>query len=250
MHSDVQNNPGHEECYRTLKDVHYDRAHTLVLERHINTVQPTFYNGRPIMSVLESLGLDDACDILSKIMVVPSDIGKSWDSFQRFCAMLDSPAADQLIKKIKEIYTTRIHYAKRMRLHDETVNDTFLETVPQTCVNERIEKFIQSTGNDALSTNTCAVCTHKMSLHLTQSIPLCDIPHPDLLKPTQPHASHILLSNMLLYTDSRKPTKDNVFLCGDCLHSLQKKQLPHLALANDLWIGHVPYQLAILMLPE
>ncbi|PBK66388.1 hypothetical protein ARMSODRAFT_1021579 [Armillaria solidipes] len=248
--SDVQNNPGHEECYRTLKDGRYNGVRSLVLERKANTGQPMFYNGRAVMSVLEGLWLEDACDILSKIVVPPSDTGQSWDSFQRFCAILDHPATDQLIDTIKETYTTCIHYAKRMRLHNESVSETFLEAVPESCVHERIEIFIQSTGNEALSTTTCAVCAREMSSHQMQSTCLCDIPHPDLLEPTKAHASHILLSNMLLYTDSKKPTEDDVFLCGDCLRSLRKNQLPRLALANDLWIGHVPYQLGILTLPE
>ncbi|SJL05243.1 uncharacterized protein ARMOST_08609 [Armillaria ostoyae] len=202
------------------------------------------------MSVLEGLRLENACDILSKIVVPPSDTGQSWDSFQRFCAILDHPVMDQLIDNIKETFTTRIHYAKRMRLHNESVSKTFLEAVPESCVHEHIERFIQSTGNKALSTTTCAVCAHEMSSHQMQSTHLCDIPHPDLLEPTKAHASHILSSNMLLYTDSKKPMEDEVFLCGDCLRSLQKNQLPRLALANDLWIGHVPYQLGILTLPE
>ncbi|PBK62610.1 hypothetical protein ARMSODRAFT_1024597 [Armillaria solidipes] len=110
--SDVQNNPGHEECYRTLKDGRYNGVRSLVLERKANTGQPMFYNGRAVMSVLEGLRLEDACDILSKIVVPPSDTSQSWDSFQRFCAILDHPATDQLIDTIKETYTARIHYAK------------------------------------------------------------------------------------------------------------------------------------------
>ncbi len=105
--------------------------------------------------------------------------------------------SDKLIDGIKETYATHVHYAKRIRLANEKESDTFLEVVPEGCVDERIKK-----------------------------------------------------SDMLLYTESKKPTTDNVFLCQDCLRSLQKKQLPRLALANDLWIGHVPYQLDILTLPE
>ncbi|SJL05062.1 uncharacterized protein ARMOST_08434 [Armillaria ostoyae] len=247
---DVENNPGREECYKTLKDARYDHVRGLVLERNINTAQPMFYNGKAVMSILEGLRLEDACNILHEIVDLPSHTEKSWDSFQRFCAMLDPPATDQLIDKIKETYTARIHYAKRIRLANETVSDTFLEAVPEHCVHERINKFNQSTGNEALSTNTCAVCGREMESRLSESIALSDIPHPQLLKPTQVHASHILSSDMLLYTESKKPTTENVFLCQDCLCSLQAKQLPRLALANDLWIGHMPYQLGILTLPE
>ncbi len=82
MPSDVDNNPGHEECYSTLKDAHYNSVRCLVLERDINTTQPMFYNGKAVMPILKGLHLEDACDILHEIIDLPSDTERSWDSFQ------------------------------------------------------------------------------------------------------------------------------------------------------------------------
>ncbi|KAK0197841.1 hypothetical protein F5146DRAFT_919470, partial [Armillaria mellea] len=39
-------------------------------------------------------------------------------------------------------------------------------------------------------------------------------------------------------------------VCQDCLRSLTKEELPRLALANNMWIGHIPAELEILTLPE
>src|SRR5882762_4091806 len=38
--------------------------------------------------------------------------------------------------------------------------------------------------------------------------------------------------------------------CHDCLRALRNNQTPALSLANGMWIGDVPPELAILTLPE
>ncbi|KAF8119738.1 hypothetical protein EV363DRAFT_1147865, partial [Boletus edulis] len=39
-------------------------------------------------------------------------------------------------------------------------------------------------------------------------------------------------------------------VCDACVRALSSDQLPKLCLANNLWIGQVPHELAILTLPE
>ncbi|KAJ7573104.1 hypothetical protein C8J56DRAFT_728939, partial [Mycena floridula] len=40
------------------------------------------------------------------------------------------------------------------------------------------------------------------------------------------------------------------YVCNPCLADLKKESLPPLALANDMWIGNVPFALSCLTLPE
>ncbi|SJL10774.1 uncharacterized protein ARMOST_14168 [Armillaria ostoyae] len=77
-----------------------------------------------------------------------------------------------------------------------------------------------------------------------------DIPNSALLEPPQSHPSHILSQNMLLYSEHRSPLVGNVSVCTDCLKSMQCNVMPKLSLANNMWLGHVLPQLAILNLPE
>ncbi|KAJ6486491.1 hypothetical protein C8R47DRAFT_954685, partial [Mycena vitilis] len=39
-------------------------------------------------------------------------------------------------------------------------------------------------------------------------------------------------------------------ICLKCKRKLQQNKLPHLALANGMWLGEVPFELRILTLPE
>ncbi|KAF8123281.1 hypothetical protein EV363DRAFT_1088543, partial [Boletus edulis] len=40
------------------------------------------------------------------------------------------------------------------------------------------------------------------------------------------------------------------WLCNECLRALKANTTPKLALANNMWIGEVPHELAVLTLPE
>ncbi|KAK0194759.1 hypothetical protein F5146DRAFT_924504 [Armillaria mellea] len=55
---------------------------------------------------------------------------------------------------------------------------------------------------------------------------------------------------MLLYTEECDAITGKAPICQACLWSLNKKELPRLVLANDLWLGHIPPELEVLTLPE
>ncbi len=96
----------------------------------------------------------------------------------------------------------------------------------------------------------CVVCAHELQQTICTRINVTDIPNPALLKPPQSHPSHILLEDMLLYSEHCSPIVGLLFVCDDCLKSMNCDVMPKLALVNNLWLGHVPMQLAILNLPE
>lgn len=81
-------------------------------------------------------------------------------------------------------------------------------------------------------------------------IPIGNIPNPSLLLPPNPHLLHGLSQNMLLYSNHNQPIDGDVTICEQCLRSMQKNTLPRLALANNLWLRHIPPQLFVLTLPE
>ena len=109
--------------------------------------------------------------------------------------------------------------------------------------------FIQATGNQALKTAICAVCAQITAIRKIQDIAINEIPHSELLAPREAHPGHFLCNGMLLHKEAVK-RKDLIPLCNLCLQSLQQGMLPRLSLANDMWIGEVPFELEILTLAE
>ncbi|KAJ3912479.1 hypothetical protein F5877DRAFT_84764 [Lentinula edodes] len=77
------------------------------------------------------------------------------------------------------------------------------------------------------------------------------IPNSNLLKPAKMHPAHVLTMGMLLYYDTHT-RKVPGYACRTCLQHLAAKvpKRPPLALANNLWIGEVPFELRILSLCE
>lgn len=68
------------------------------------------------------------------------------------------------------------------------------------------------------------------------------------------HPKHELVKGMLLYTpaltfdDQGSPSTG--MICQECLGSLSEDEMPKFSLANNLWLGDVPFQLSRLTLPE
>jgi hypothetical protein len=122
----------------------------------------------------------------------------------------------------------------------------------QDVVEQCITKFIDRTGNFAVATAVCMVCGREVRKDEADDLSVCDIPHRKLLVPIHNHFSHSLTEGMLLQSSSMTETsigrKGSV--CCDCMSNLMKNRLPQLALANNMWIGDVPDELAVLTLPE
>ena len=113
------------------------------------------------------------------------------------------------------------------------------------------EAFFNATLNDALVLKTCAVCAgEKMKNERDETLLLSDSSVTEIL-------THLL--------EGRGDGREVVALCHlleineggvscwmyfDCSKCLQWGVLPKGALANDLWIGHIPSQLTRLMISE
>ena len=131
----------------------------------------------------------------------------------------------------------------------------FFETVTEEVRRERIVKFIDATGNDALATEICAVCAGRFFTQSMNDMLLSKLRVEKTLVPSQSHPAHVLMEEMLLHNtgDSIRTDANGeryAHTCATCTSSLQKKKTPPLALANGMWIGNVPLVLKILTLPE
>ena len=73
-----------------------------------------------------------------------------------------------------------------------------------------------------------------------------------LLCPKMVHAAQDLWNNIALIPEfiSREGSEASAWVCDSCNQALTSGCLLKLSLANNLWIGKVPHELAILTLPE
>ncbi|KAF8328670.1 uncharacterized protein EI90DRAFT_3125779 [Cantharellus anzutake] len=118
--------------------------------------------------------------------------------------------------------------------------------------------FYSTLGPNRLSSLVCAICsaaklkvamlTDPVDLHSYDISPLRreyppTAPHPF---PNIPFLRDIMLSpeGVVLISDSSVM----IHICKDCHRSLQRKRLPNTAIANDLFFGPIPSQLADLTL--
>ncbi|EMD32190.1 hypothetical protein CERSUDRAFT_99591 [Gelatoporia subvermispora B] len=116
--------------------------------------------------------------------------------------------------------------------------------------------FHTATSNDALRMAVCGVCARELSVRDDQvnPYPLSSLPNAERLIPSTPHPAHTLFHGKLLEPRGVSTEKgiETVNVCHECICVLRKTGTgpPKLSLANNLWIGQVPWQLQILTIPE
>lgn len=113
-----------------------------------------------------------------------------------------------------------------------------------------VSKYIDVTNNESLALSCCASCAREHRLIELTDAPLEELPNRELLKPATPHPAHILTNELLLYQDTLDASKEFGSFCASCLRSLKANKQPKFSLANDMWIGDIPNELANLTLPE
>lgn len=116
--------------------------------------------------------------------------------------------------------------------------------------------FRNATSNTALRLKICGVCARELLENKDglEMIPLDELPNFGRLRPSEPHPSQKLYNGCLLAPSGVTETEEKVLVnvCRTCKKGLQgdKDIPPTLSLANNLWIGDIPWQLQILTLPE
>ncbi len=118
------------------------------------------------------------------------------------------------------------------------------------------EQFYVATGMDALRTMVCGVCAREVRERDdgVERIKLDSLPYRARLHPREPHPNHELYEGCLLEPAGVSVTEKGIVLniCRSCRDDLKRdaSEPPKFSLANNLWIGKVPEELAVLTVPE
>ena len=116
--------------------------------------------------------------------------------------------------------------------------------------------FYQATSNDAVKMGVCGVCAQECNIIADELVKtqLHFIPNGSCLVLTKPHPAHQLFDGKLLEPAGVKfvDAKPIISICCSCHEELKKpsKKPPKYSLANQLWIGPIPWQLQVLTFPE
>lgn len=142
----------------------------------------------------------------------------------------------------------------------EEIRDTsqFLQLPSDTQVKACYRQFYEATSNPAVEMTVCAVCAREVGVR-DDRVVTCQLrllPHSERLIPARPHHMHDLYAGRLLQAegciDGNMAEETMLQVCGSCLTELEsdRDKPPRFSLANNLWIGRVPWQLQTLTFPE
>lgn len=70
------------------------------------------------------------------------------------------------------------------------------------------------------------------------------------MTPNVAHPAHNLHDKLLICKEALSKDGQSITVCSECLSSLKKNVQPPLSLANDMWIGDVPFDLQDLHIAE
>ena len=136
----------------------------------------------------------------------------------------------------------------------------FLELPSDEQVKSCYRAFMSATSHAALEERTCAVCGRLRAVQAdgVRSVPLSALPNSHRLKPTggAVHPAQVLVHGLLLEpsacVEGANGEGTTLSVCRSCFSELSKvkEDPPMYSLANSLWIGPVPHELATLTLPE
>lgn len=155
----------------------------------------------------------------------------------------------------------RVRQRRELR-RDEEEHDTshFLDLPTEAQRQECHRQFIAATSNRALSMVVCAVCARRVLVKDTgvQRLAISDLPSRTSLIPSPTHPSHsvpgALVEGLLLERQGVDGDGQSAIanVCNGCVHDLSQGPLqpPPYSLANNLWVGPIPWQLQVLTFPE
>lgn len=125
----------------------------------------------------------------------------------------------------------------------------FMKSPSKQVVDAAMAEFIDRTGNAALAAGVCTVCARETAARDLSRLHLDSFPNSHRLVPAVPHPSHDIYNGMLLHPLGLI-NEDAGEVCAECLRALKSDRIPNFALANGMWIGRTPHELAYLTLPE
>lgn len=167
--------------------------------------------------------------------------------------------AGQPLKRKRTITEFQTRKAQRTTDFERDSHDTsrYLELPPSSIVHGCYEDLYNATSNAALETTVCGICAREVSV-VNDGLSVVEIWRlpTHRLTPLVPHPAHNTFHNGILLEPSGIITgplgDERVRVCGSCQRDLGKEQNlpPKFSLANNLWIGRVPWELKKLTFPE
>lgn len=163
-------------------------------------------------------------------------------------------------KKIDEQFSRRV--SRRLEHIQDEEHDVskFMELPSKDRVKECYREFYDATSNAAVEMAVCGVCAREVSVRTDRvSVQnLLSLPHSHRLIPKTSHPAHDLFDGKLLEPKGVDVINGQtmVTVCGGCLDELHSESVsaiekpPRYSLANNMWIGRVPWELAALTVPE
>jgi hypothetical protein len=147
--------------------------------------------------------------------------------------------------------------AEISNLYGNRTFSKFMELPSKEQVHRCYREFYNATSNKALEMAVCAVCAREIS-NVANNITTMDIeeiPNSQLLTPKTPHPAHRLIRGLLLEPSGVIDNADGsifIKICRGCKNDLQTRTRnpPRFSLANNMWIGPVPWELERLSFPE
>ena len=154
--------------------------------------------------------------------------------------------------------TRRISYDYETIPHrDEYKSAQFLDLPTSQETQYSYRQFYEATSNAAVCMSVCGVCAREVGWKEDQvkQFRLDQLPNVHRLIPASSHSSHSLFDGKLLEPLGVTYHDDSYFVhicrqCWSCLHRTTPNLPPPLSLANNMWIGPMPYVLSSLSFPE
>jgi hypothetical protein len=128
-------------------------------------------------------------------------------------------------------------------------HNAFMKAPSKQVIDSSIEEFIDRTSNSAMAVGVCASCARESGIAELTPHRLGLIPNPHRLQPAVAHPAHDIFSGMLLHP-AGVINSETANICMECVRALNADKIPSFSLANGLWIGAIPHELAYLTLPE
>jgi len=166
---------------------------------------------------------------------------------------------DQPLKRKRTDTQFQTRKAQRATEIERDAHDVskFLELPSKSSVHRCYEDFYNATSDAALKTLVCGICAREVSVQNDglSTIHMQDLPTHQLTPPV-PHPAHDRFRGGMLLEPQGVVVgpsgKDQVWVCGSCRAELAKDRTlpPKFSLANNLWIGRIPWELKKLTFPE
>ena len=170
-----------------------------------------------------------------------------------------SRTPDQPLKRKRNFERFQARKARRAEEIEQDVHDVskFLELPSESDVHRCYQNFYNATSDAALKTTVCGICAREVNAMNDglSTIRMEDLPTHRLVPPV-PHAAHDKFHEGMLLEPQGviqgRSGEELVCVCGSCRTELGKERSlpPKFSLANNLWIGRVPWELKKLTFPE